>query len=170
MNSNVEWFDPSSFIQHSNRITNIFGGWPSFHDAEILSLSLSIADGEPWGSGSISPTLDMRVHLWEMTKEVTEQGYFVLAKHTLAHLQFRCVEALSFSDFSFQNVIFELEFGIEPVSYPYGGGPIEGPPPNVLVVTIDSSAGLQGQFKCHSAEVVSAVPCDEDGNADCKPD
>jgi len=164
MDNKTEWFDPSAIIQNSNKITDIFGYWPIFHDAWMHSTSLSVKDGKPWEINSDSPILDMQIHLFEMTKEVTEEGYFVLAKHTLSHLRFRNIESLALSDFSYQNSIFELIFGSEPMSFPYGGGPAEGPPPNVITVKINSSCGLHGEFKCLSAEVVSAIPCDEDGN------
>jgi hypothetical protein len=56
--------------------------------------------------------MEMQVHLFEVTKDVTPEGYFVLTKHTLAQLRFQNIENLQLSDFSFQNCIFELEFGI----------------------------------------------------------
>jgi hypothetical protein len=155
----MEWFDPSPYIENSNKITNIFRCWPKFHDAEILKLDLSVAGGQPWVVGSVSPTLDMQVHLFEMTKEISKEGPFVLRNHTLANLQFRNVGGLSLSNFSYQNAIFELVFGIEPVSYKSGGGP-----PNVITVEINSSCGLSGEFKCQAAEVMSVEPCDESGN------
>jgi len=164
MSIDLERFDPSAIIRDSNKITDAFGYWPSFHDAEIHSFCLSVADGQPWLTDSDSPVLDLHVHVFEMTKEVNAEGYFVLAKHTLAHLRFRNVEGLSISHFSYQNSIFELVFGIEPMSSPFGGGPAEGPVPDVIKVKIYSNCGLQGEFRCHLAEVVSAVSCDENGN------
>ena len=159
----MERFDPSPHIRNSHKITDIFGYWPSFHDAEILELRLKVADGEPWVVGSVSPALEMVIHVFEMTKDLTSEGYFVLTKHTLVRMRFENVEGLELSDFWFQNCIFDLEFGIEPMSYPHGGGPVEGPPPSVLLVEIHSSVGLSGKFKCQSAEVVSAESCDESG-------
>jgi tRNA(adenine34) deaminase len=160
----VEWFDPSPLIENSDKILNIFGYWPSFHDAEIQELNLNIADGEPWEPGSESPTLTMKIHVFEMTKDLTPEGYFILKNHTLTRLRFRSVQDLQLSGFANQNSIFELVFGTEPMSYPHGGGPIEGPPPNLFIVKIDSSVGLSGEFKCLSAEVVSVEPCDESGH------
>ncbi len=78
----MEWFDPSPQITNSAKLTDVFGYWPSFHDAEAHKLTLSVADGEPWVVGSISPIIEMQVHVFEMTKEVTEEGYFFLRKHT----------------------------------------------------------------------------------------
>ena len=77
-----------------------FGYWPSFHDAEIISLHLNRK-----GSSSL------RVHTWEMTKEVDEKGYYVLAKHVVVEFIFEAVTGLSLNGFSHQNVIFGL--GIE---------------------------------------------------------
>jgi hypothetical protein len=161
----MEWFDPAPYIENSSKITAIFGEWPSFHDAWILMLNLSVADGEPWVVGSVSPTLDMLVHVFEMTREVMKEGFLVQRNHTLACFQFRNVEELSLSNFSYQNAIFELIFGIKPMSYKFGGGPAEGPPPNVITVEINSSCGLAGRFKCQTAEVMSVEPCDEFGKA-----
>jgi hypothetical protein len=106
----------------------------------------------------------MLVHVFEMTREVTKEGFLVLRNHTLASLQFRNVEELSLSNFSYQNAIFDLIFGIEPMSYRLGGGPLNSPPPNVITVEINSSCGLTGRFKCQAAEVMSVEPCDEFGN------
>lgn len=157
----MEIFDPSSQIRNSQRITDIFGHWPSFHDAEIQALRLEIADGKPWVVGSDSPILEMTVHVFEMTKDVTPEGYLNLAKHTLVQIRFCNVEEVELLGFSFQNCIFDLEFGTETASYPQGQ-PV-GRVANLLTVKIDSSVGLRGGFRCHSAEVVSAEPCDDLG-------
>lgn len=159
----MEKFDPSPHIRNSYKITDIFGYWPAFHDAEILELQLSVAGGEPWTAGSESPAMEMRVHVFEMTGDVTPEGFFRLAKHTLVQLRFANIEGLQLSDFWYQNCIFELEFGTETMRYPRRGGSAEGPPADLLVVEIHSSVGLSGKFKCQSAEVVSTEPCDEDG-------
>lgn len=148
-------FDPAQHIENRNKITDAFGYWPSFHDAEIKELRLTVADGEPWVPGSVSPVLDMVVCVFEMTKDLTPEGYFILTKHTLARLRFRNVDSLQMAGFSHQNCIFDLEFVLEPASPPQIG--------NLLLVRIDSSVGLAGEFKCQSAEVVSAEPCDEGG-------
>jgi Immunity protein 50 len=75
-----------------------FGYWPGFHDAEIISLYLN--------RKGIS---SLRVHTWEMTKQVDEKGYFVLAKHIVVEFVFENVSALNLTGFSQQNVIFGLD-------------------------------------------------------------
>ena len=157
---NADWFDPSPFIKSSDKIKDIFGYWPTFHDAEIHSLSLSGGVADPFETGCESPMLDIRIHLWEMTNEVDEKGWIVLAEHTLAELRFRNVEKLELSNFNYHNCIMEMIFGMEPENLnPVGSG--RHPP--MITVEILPAFGLSGKFKCQSAEVVSAVPCDLDG-------
>jgi hypothetical protein len=156
----VEYFDPSVVILNSKRITDIFGYWPTFHDAEVHSLSLSGGVVDPCEPGCESPMLDMKIHLWEITRDVTAEGWLVLAKHTLADLQFRNVEKLELSNFNYHNCIMEMIFGTEPENLnPVGGG--RHPP--MITVEIVPAFGLRGKFKCQSAEVLSAVPCNLDG-------
>ena len=156
----LDWFDPSPIIQNSNKITDIFGYWPSFHDAEVHSFSLSGGVADPCMPGCESPVLDLKIHLWEMTKEVDQEGWIVLAKHTLTEMRFRNVEKLELSNFNYHNVISEMTVGIEPENlYPTGGGRT----PPMIIVEIEPGFGLFARFKCQFAEVVSAVPCDKEG-------
>jgi hypothetical protein len=159
----MERLDPSPHIKNSRKITDIFGYWPSFHDAEILDLRLGVADRQPWVVGSDSPVLEMMVHVFEMTKDLTPDGYFVLKKHNLVRFRFSNVQDVQLSDFWSQNCIFELVFAFEPAGYPHGDGPASDDPPTLLSIDIDSSVGLSGKFKCHSAEVISVESCDESG-------
>jgi hypothetical protein len=50
----------------------------------------------------------LRVHTWEMTKEIDDKGYYVLAKHVVVEFIFEGVSGLSLNGFNHQNVIFEL--------------------------------------------------------------
>jgi Immunity protein 50 len=160
MEKDMECFDPSPIIKNSNKITDIFGYWPTFHDAEVHSLSLSGGVVDPCVPGCESPMLDLKIHLWEMTKEVDKEGWIVLAKHTLMEMRFRNVEKLELSNFNYHNSIMEMTFGMEPENlHPIGGG--RKPP--MIIVEIEPSFGLLAKFKCQSAEVLSAVPCDPDG-------
>ena len=75
-----------------------FGYWPNFHDAEIISLHLNRR-----GSSS------MRVHTWEMTKEIDQNGYYVLAKHLVVEFVFEKISGLDLNGFSHQNVVFGID-------------------------------------------------------------
>lgn len=156
-------FDPSPHIRNSYKITDIFGYWPSFQDAEIQELRLSVAGAEPWVAGSEAPAMEMAIHVFDLINDVSPQGHVVATKHTLVRLRFGNVEGLQLSNFWYQNCISELEFSIEPARSPNGRNTAEPPRSNLLLVNIHSSVGLSGKFKCQSAEVVSTEPCDEKG-------
>jgi hypothetical protein len=47
-----------------------FGYWPTFHDAEVLSISLDRVKG-----------CLVSIHAFERTAEVDDRGHYVLAKH-----------------------------------------------------------------------------------------
>jgi len=85
-------------ISGAAELHDSFGYWPNFHDAEIINLHLNRK-----GSSSL------RVHTWEMTKEVDEKGYYVLAKHVVVEFILETVSDLSLNGFSHQNVISGLE-------------------------------------------------------------
>lgn len=86
-------------IAGARELHDWFGYWPSFHDAEIISLHLNRR-----GSSSLL------LHTWEMTKEVNEKGFYELAKHVVVEIVMEDVFDLSLQGFSHQNVIFELGF------------------------------------------------------------
>jgi hypothetical protein len=84
-------------IEGAVELEEWFGYWPSFHDAEIVSLHLNRK-----GSSSL------RIHTWEMTKEIDDKGYYVLAKHIVVEFVFEAVCGLTLNGFNQQNVIFGL--------------------------------------------------------------
>ena len=59
-------------IEGAKNLRDWFGYWPSFHDAEVILLHLNRSDAST-----------LAVHTWEMTKEVDEKGFYVLAKHVV---------------------------------------------------------------------------------------
>lgn len=93
-------------IEGAKDLSDWFGYWPSFHDAEVISLHLN--------RGAASSLV---LHTWEMTKEVDKQGYYVLAKHVLVEFVMGQVVDLSLSGFNHQNVVFGL--GVAPVEGGY---------------------------------------------------
>ena len=113
-------------IQGAGDLHDWFGYWPSFHDAEIIGLHLNRE-----GSSSL------RVHTWEMTKELDAKGYYVLAKHVVVEFLLEKVTDLSLNGFGHQNVIFGL--GVQKT----GSG---------FRLTLDECYGLSGSIE---AEKVS---------------
>jgi hypothetical protein len=143
------------FIVDSEKLTNIFGRWPSFHDAEALELHLSRGKVSPAENFYLFPILTLKFHLWEMTKEVNADGYIVLKNHTLATLKFCDVSKLRLEGFNHQNAIFGIHIDrLERTE----------PPSPYFSVTLAPCYGIDASFECLGIEVAEAVPCTEQGD------
>ena len=79
----LEWFD---------------GRVPSFHDAEVLELSLDRKMAR----------CSIRIHAFQMTSEVDAKGFFVSDKHVLVSFRLEGVRNLELNDFNEQNAIYGL--------------------------------------------------------------
>lgn len=140
----------SSFIANADRLTRIFGYWPSFHDAEVLEMNLSRGGNGADLGGDNAPILTARIYVFEMTSKVRSDGRFVLRNHTLVMLRFEGVDGLELDGFNHQNALNELSFNLVPQA--------DGRPPR-LAVTFDPAYGMGASFTCRSAEVVEAEKC-----------
>ncbi len=131
-----------SLIEHSDKLTRIFGRWPSFHDAEVLRLVLD-------RTGSEGPTLEVQIHVFAATSEVDSTGHYMLKDHTLVTLRFTEVAIEKLQWFNRQNVLFELSISeVAPVAH-------DG---RRLRVEMPSSYGLEATFECQRAIVSDVRP------------
>jgi hypothetical protein len=129
-------------IANHEALTSTFGKWPSFHDAEILRMRLDRGLEEP-------PSVEADIHLWEMTSDVDERGFYVLTNHTLVTLRFDGIRELELNGFNHQNVLSNLE--LEDLSELATPGVHWG-------VSLPSSFGVGGRFVCASISVARAEP------------
>lgn len=83
---------------------DIFGRWPSFHDAEVLNIALDRGD-----RGTFGPSLEAAVHVFEGTSQVDDEGRYVLKNHVLVRMRFSRIVNLTLADFNHQNVLGSLE-------------------------------------------------------------
>ena len=128
-------------IKNAELIENIFGKWPSFHDAKIHNILLA-------RKGEYGPYRDVTIHHWLLTKEIDLDGYYVHTNHTLSTIRFSRVTDLVLTGFNHQNVLWELV--ITPIN--------EANSPPTFAVTIPSSSGCEAAFKCKVITVLSATP------------
>ena len=143
-----------TFIESSNKLTDIFGYWPSFHDAEVIELNLWRGDVEPDAGRYVFPMLKVHLHLWELTNEADPPGSLVLRHHTRATLRFYDVNEFQMEGFNHQNAILELAITRQERT--------QGPSP-VFAVHFNPAHGMGASFICSRVEVVDAVRCSEDG-------
>lgn len=135
-------------IHGREKLVEVFGRWPAFHDAEVLRFTL---DRSGLG-GAEGPTAECTIHAFEMTDDVDEAGRFRLKKHVLVTLRFTEVAECEVSGFNHLNVLWDLE--IAP-----GDSDNEAP----FTVHFRPSYGFGGWFECGAVGVVRVEPCDERG-------
>ena len=145
--------EPYEKIEGFDKVVQVFGYWPSFHDAEILIFNLSRSSGSD--DGYNSPAIEFVVHGWEMTSEVTSGGFYKLQKHHIVHFRFYDIFDLEIEGFNHQNAIMSLEIELLPEN--------ENGVSNLYIV-LDPAYGLGAEFKSSKGEVLSIVACDENGN------
>jgi hypothetical protein len=89
-------------IENAHRLTDLFGHWPDFHDAEILALRLDTsADGDA--------RLEVDVEIAEMSDEIDERGYYRTRQRCRATLRFDGVLNARIDGFRRQNVLDAFE-------------------------------------------------------------
>jgi hypothetical protein len=129
-------------IEDGHLVTDVFGRWPSFHDAEVLRLRLD-------RQGEAGPWLEADIYAFAMTSETDERGHYVLDKQHVVTLRFDGLLALELRGFNQQNVISSLE--IEEASS-------DEDPAVRWHVDLGSSSGMEAQFDCASVRVVALEP------------
>jgi hypothetical protein len=143
-----------TLIVGSEKLTTIFGYWPSFHDAEVLELHFWRGDIQMEKGIYDFPVLTLTIHVWELTKEVDPHGYLILRHHTLTRLRFYDVHNFEMQGFNHQNAMMELVLTREQRN--------EGPSP-YFAVGVVAAFGMGASFKCLRVEVLDAVTCSDDG-------
>jgi len=143
-----------SLIEGSDKLTSIFGYWPSFHDAEVIEIHFWRGDVDTDNGQYVFPVLTAKLHLWDSMGEVNSEGYFVLHHHTLARLRFYDVDGFKMEGFNHQNAILGLRATPQERS--------EGTSPSFDVL-FDPAFGMGASFRCSRIEVVDAVSCTANG-------
>ena len=140
----VECMGIESKIQNGDLLTDIFGRWPSFHDAEVLCITLDRGEAQ-----SFVPYLQATIHVFEMTSQIDERGRYVLKNHVAATLRFNEIYELSLENFNQQNVLQGLYIvdvsnrQMERITFE---------------VTIEGIHGVTAKFQCNAISVESAEP------------
>jgi hypothetical protein len=84
-------------VPGASDLVSWFGYWPSFHDAEVLSIHLNRR-----GESTVA------IHTRHRTNEVDDRGYFIATKHVLVTFILEGIQTVQFAGFNHQNVISGL--------------------------------------------------------------
>ncbi|EIE1275472.1 hypothetical protein RGL42_002684 [Vibrio parahaemolyticus] len=121
-------------------LTKAYGKWPSFHDAEVLSIGLSRQVGSELSS-------EARVVVNCFTTKTVNEGTVdfetVLDKNYAITFLFRGISNLYIDGFNHQNVIDDIEIDRQG---------------EIFKVVFVSIFGVSSSFTCREIEVVSVRP------------
>lgn len=133
-------------IQGGSDLLKWFGRVPSFHDAEILSISLDHA----------GPS-QLVLHGWNMTNVVGTDGYFVLEKRAVVTFVLEEITDLHLEGFTRQNVIDELCLSKITPDSGFSGQDSQTESPDVFEILLEHCYGLSGHIRARRVSV-SFVP------------
>jgi hypothetical protein len=139
--------DAYAFIKNNSAVLKVFGCWPSFHDGEVHRVVMDRARRH--ANGTYYPSIELTIRGWNMTSDVTEDGFYRLEADSLVHFLFEEVSEVEFDGLNHQNVLSGLDFELET--------PDEGNTP-LLSVELCHCYGLSGSFKARRATVVGVAP------------
>ena len=135
---------PDFEIQGSNLLNEQFGKWPSFHDSEIVSINFDRAKEER------NPSIAVKVHVFEMTSEANDNGFYNLTNHCDIEFHFESVEEVALNGFNHQNVISDIYFSQKTDSNGV----------SKIYVEFEPCYGLELEFMCGKVTVKSVTPRD----------
>ena len=123
--------EPEIAITNANIIVGYFGYWPSFHDAEVISIKLD----------RHQVMLEAVLHVIALSNEVTESGHLKAAKSCIVTMRFYSIRDMILQGFNSQNALLRINFDLVHTGE--------------IRVDLVPAYGLDGKFICRNAEVVS---------------
>src|SRR5436309_2512231 len=137
-------------IEHfagSEKVIEVLGYWPTFHDAEVISFSAERA--LPFKNGYTVARMAVHVRQYASVGEGTAEYELVLRKSVLVRFVFNGACDFELSGFNHQNVINSL------TATRIEGGEVAG-----LQIEVESIWGFGGSLRCSSVavEAVEVLP------------
>lgn len=102
----MEFLNPTDVVEGHEKLTEIFGRWPSFHDSEVISVRLERRGRDEWEG----PVAYVSVHVFEGYRETDQSAEIKWRHHTIVTFRFAPVVDISLSGFNQQNAIQNLTF------------------------------------------------------------
>jgi hypothetical protein len=126
--------DPAEFIVNAEKVSSIFGEWPTFHDAEVLTLILN--RGMPH---DFKTSMLVRVWTFKVHRDQTDsKGYYKTTDHSIVTFRFDEPDELNLQGFNHQNVLFDITFKLVDT---------------MVDVTFEGIYGVHTTFRCQKVTV-----------------
>lgn len=149
----MEEISPTVVVKNHDRLSALFDGWPSFHDAEVTDISLFRGDMRPDDGKYEFPVLTAKIVVQELVQDSTDQAKLNMVPRACVTIQFRDICELKLDDFNHLNMISALSFSLLPRGTYTNGEPL---PPHIFVEFV-RGFGVAISFKCFGVEVISAT-------------
>lgn len=81
-------------LSGARELEHWFGEWPSFHDAEVIEVRLSVEEASL-----------IRLRTWKMSKEIDSRGHYVRTQQVVVSFELHGVFGLELFEFGHQNVL-----------------------------------------------------------------
>ncbi len=141
-----------SRIRDGSRLTDVYGVWPHFEDAEIVSVTLDRGNHQEvvvtgnWAA-RVPPSLTAKIIIFD-------NRYYDVAerKYRLVTLRFNGISQFKMELFSYQNPVTGIGLRAEPTD--------DAVDPNVHVEWGGTVMGHEADFICESIDVQSVEPFD----------
>lgn len=131
-----------NYIIGSEKLTSIYRSWPTFHEPEVLQITLSRdEDPRPGKTEWNGPSLTVKFHLFIEAPT---------SRETIATIHFGEIEDIRLEGFNHQNAILSLKIN-EDSSH----GRVN-PQYKIFGVKIEEAFGISASFHCHTIEVLEA--------------
>lgn len=129
--------DGPSCVQNTEKVVKAIGLWPRFHDAEVISVSVS-RSGVGYAASS-SARLCVNVRRYKEIGQGTADYEVVCFQSLLIELLFYDLHTFSVEDFNHQNVIDSIGFSRKAEQ--------------LIEVNVSSIFGFGGVIRCARVEV-----------------
>jgi len=138
----------------AEKLTEIFGYWPDFHDAEVLELHFSSGHIDANAGQFGLPALTIGMDLKEWAIPPGSNANAGIRRRIFATLRFLDVENFRMEGFNYQNAILGLHIDRHEKSK---GSSF------YFAVHFDPACGMEATFECRRVEVVDASSRNVDG-------
>ncbi len=132
-------------VEGIERMPGVFAPWPSFHDAEVLSMDLWRGDICPERNSWIGAVLTAKIQVLEGV----QPDFRHAGDDILVTLRFHDVSDIRLTDFNHQNAILGLTMHQEDLG--------EGFMPSIYV-KFQQAFGVDASFRCARVEVAGVEP------------
>lgn len=123
-------------VEKSELLVEAMGRWPSFHDAKVLGIS------------RLQDSCVATIHVFEMTRDVDSEGYFILRNHHRVEMSMLGVRSDSLPRRYTGDILSALTMRRDG---------------DLIRVDFESHLDNDGSIVCERVRLVSVDPCDGEG-------